>query len=121
MAALLFAGQDYYPGGGWCDYVASFPTVDEAKAHISALATSTDVPARVGTMGSTLEYCTGPERGTLLKVGDRINGGVVAAVNGDTATVEYPARTDTCNPYDWAHVVVDAEIVGNWTVDQDWG
>lgn len=28
---LLFSGSDYYPGGGWDDFVASFDTLEEAK------------------------------------------------------------------------------------------
>ena len=33
---LLFAGDTYYPGGGWSDYKGSFDTIEEAKT--SALA-----------------------------------------------------------------------------------
>ena len=28
---LLFAGDFYYPNGGWDDYIGSFLTIDEAK------------------------------------------------------------------------------------------
>jgi hypothetical protein len=27
---LLFAGSDYYPSGGWLDFIASFDTMEEA-------------------------------------------------------------------------------------------
>ena len=29
---ILFAGEAYYPAGGWDDYIASFETLEEAKA-----------------------------------------------------------------------------------------
>lgn len=29
---LLFAGENYYPLGGWKDFVGSYPSVDAAKA-----------------------------------------------------------------------------------------
>lgn len=29
----LFEFDTYYPGGGWCDYVDSFETVEEAVAY----------------------------------------------------------------------------------------
>ena len=29
---LLFAGEEYYPTGGWYDYRAGYPTLDEARA-----------------------------------------------------------------------------------------
>jgi hypothetical protein len=35
---LLFAGENYYPLGGWFDYEVSFDTVDEAIAAVPASA-----------------------------------------------------------------------------------
>ena len=32
---LLFAGEDYYPWGGWRDFVGSFDTAEEAMAVIN--------------------------------------------------------------------------------------
>lgn len=29
---LLFAGDDYYPGGGWDDFMGSFDTIEECQA-----------------------------------------------------------------------------------------
>lgn len=29
---VLFAGYDYYPSGGWGDFVESFDTAEEARA-----------------------------------------------------------------------------------------
>lgn len=29
----VFDYAQYYPGGGWCDFQASFDTIEEAKAH----------------------------------------------------------------------------------------
>jgi hypothetical protein len=28
---LVFAGEEYYPGGGWSDLLGSYPTLHEAK------------------------------------------------------------------------------------------
>ena len=28
---LLFAGEEFYPGGGWSDFVGAYPTQHEAK------------------------------------------------------------------------------------------
>ena len=33
---LLFAGDNYYPGGGWEDYVDSYNSVAEAIAALGA-------------------------------------------------------------------------------------
>jgi hypothetical protein len=30
---LLFAGQYYYPGGGWADFIGSYDAVAEAEAE----------------------------------------------------------------------------------------
>ena len=29
---LVFAGADYYPSGGWGDFIDSFDDIDEARA-----------------------------------------------------------------------------------------
>lgn len=34
---LLFAGENYYPGGGWYDYRGSFDTAEEASQAGGAL------------------------------------------------------------------------------------
>jgi hypothetical protein len=31
---FLFSGDNYYPSGGWSDFVKDFDTVSEAKSHI---------------------------------------------------------------------------------------
>ncbi len=31
---LLFAGDQYYPSGGWSDFQGDFDSVDAAKAHL---------------------------------------------------------------------------------------
>lgn len=31
---LLFAGDIYYPGGGWSDFVGSFETIEDAREHL---------------------------------------------------------------------------------------
>jgi hypothetical protein len=35
---LLFCGDDYYPAGGWDDFVGSFDTKDEADDAAAQLA-----------------------------------------------------------------------------------
>ena len=34
---LLFAGDQYYPNGGWGDFEGSFDSIDEAKVAEKAL------------------------------------------------------------------------------------
>ena len=31
---LLFEGYEFYPAGGWLDFVKDFDSVDEAKANV---------------------------------------------------------------------------------------
>lgn len=33
---LVFAGNNYYPGGGWSDFVSAHDTVDEARGAVTA-------------------------------------------------------------------------------------
>lgn len=33
---LLFGGCVYYPGGGWGDFLGSFDTIEQARAHEQA-------------------------------------------------------------------------------------
>jgi hypothetical protein len=28
---IVFAGENFYPLGGWCDYIGSYSTVEEAR------------------------------------------------------------------------------------------
>ena len=34
---LLFAGEEYYPSGGWYDFRGAFDTVEEAKLAVFKL------------------------------------------------------------------------------------
>lgn len=34
---LLFAGDQYYPSGGWGDFVAAFPTLNDAETAAATL------------------------------------------------------------------------------------
>lgn len=34
---LLFAGETYYPGGGWDDFVDDYDTLEEAEAKAKTL------------------------------------------------------------------------------------
>lgn len=34
MKYLLFAGDTYYPSGGWDDFVGAFDSIDAAKAGV---------------------------------------------------------------------------------------
>lgn len=38
---VVFAGEHYYPSGGWGDYRGSFDTLEEAQALIGTLGPST--------------------------------------------------------------------------------
>lgn len=37
MRYLVFAGQYYYPSGGWDDYRAQFDNLDEARSYAKSL------------------------------------------------------------------------------------
>ena len=42
MPYMLFAGQDFYPGGGWNDFRGTFDTIREAvSAYITLLESET--------------------------------------------------------------------------------
>ncbi len=38
----LFAGQDYYPSGGWDDFQSSHDTADQAVTALTATAATSD-------------------------------------------------------------------------------
>lgn len=40
MQYLLFAGYNYYPGGGMNDFVEEFSTVEDAKRHAANVSDS---------------------------------------------------------------------------------
>ena len=39
---LVFAGDDYYPGGGWCDLKGDFESIDKAKSFCQEIAPDND-------------------------------------------------------------------------------
>jgi hypothetical protein len=41
-AYLLFGGEDYYPRGGWADFIESFETLELACEHARRLGTDYD-------------------------------------------------------------------------------
>lgn len=53
---LLFQGRDYYPDGGWDDYVGSFATVDAAKS----------APQEIDESGSWLQIVDARTRAVVL-------------------------------------------------------
>ena len=44
----LFAGENYYPGGGWNDYVGTFDSLDAAYARYIQGPANTDEPDEDG-------------------------------------------------------------------------
>lgn len=99
---LLFAGESYYPQGGWSDLVGTYGTVDEAKAVIDSTRREVTIPAQparrvphTAMISTTL---------TLLTTSDGFH---------DFPAV--PERIEARYAYDWAHVVVDGKIVTEWS------
>lgn len=43
---LVFAGETYYPSGGWEDYCGEFDNLSDAIAHAESLGPSSDYPYR---------------------------------------------------------------------------
>jgi len=39
---LLFAGDRYYPSGGWHEFIGTFESIDEATQHVPAKALAKD-------------------------------------------------------------------------------
>lgn len=39
---LLFAGEQYYPGGGWLDYKMDFPSVELAEKTVTGFSDDYD-------------------------------------------------------------------------------
>lgn len=119
---LLFAGDAYYPGGGWSDYQGSFSSVKAALDAVRATRKVIVHPARIYTTDKTmaLSSCTGlsylasPDRPWEPKVGELFGGGRILSVDGDRFSVEVPERTEVSYDYDWAHVVHRERIVAEW-------
>lgn len=96
MTVLLFAGDGYYPAGGWDDYVGTFDTIDDAKAHIDSRTNVVHVPERMEPpVVHALCVTTNPSTGVR---GPRI--------------IRAHYRIDA--PFDWAHIVEDDGIVMRW-------
>ena len=111
MTVLLFAGEDYYPGGGWVDFVARFDDVSVAKNHIDSRVTSTEHPAVPGhwhippsvdpTFSALMCSTNGPDR--TRYVPDR------------------PAYTELRGDgFAWAQIVVGDELVMEWHESMGW-
>lgn len=107
MIALLFAGEYYYPAGGWNDLVDSFETVEAAKAAIDGTRRMVEVDG----------YWHNPRRRDAF---DRFH------VDDDGKMVIGPAPViqaeqiwvpPSAHPvwaYDWAQIVVDGLLVKTW-------
>lgn len=127
MSVLLFAGDSYYPSGGWYDHVGSFRSVEKAQQRIDGTRVETSVPERVWTLpfpkpgqpglaASTGSYTVDPA--VRFAVGARVNRGVVIANDGETVTVKDPPRTDVSYEFDWAHIVHNGRVI-QWIQDAD--
>lgn len=44
---LLFAGENYYPSGGWDDYRGSFDTIEDAKKWLQENISGSDLWAHI--------------------------------------------------------------------------
>jgi hypothetical protein len=76
---LLFAGQQYYPVGGWDDFVSSFETIEEAKKYpiaeiddwvqIVNLQTGTNYERSNYAHSEWIEYTEESKKDTCLKRG----------------------------------------------------
>lgn len=96
---LLFAGRDYYPDGGWSDFVKTVGSVDELEIREDR--ETWKVPANPGTLvitsGGEERRGATPAR-TAVRVTRRIN------VRPKEHRDEYPVE------FDWWHVV-DSETL----------
>lgn len=107
---LLFAGNDYYPNGGWEDFGGSYETQEAAEAVADEWRSVVTVPYQ-------------PARKNVLYVG--------------TGTGSLPERVDVpAKPEhdvvrysrNWAHIVHEGEMVAEWSdyaspfssPDSDW-
>jgi len=120
MAVQLFAGDNYYPAGGWDDYIDSFPSVDAAVAHLESSRREKVTPPEVitHTRMAWIQGCTGfnlHEEIAAVQVGATWGGGTVTAIDGDNVTITFPERTDVYYHHDWGHVVQDGQIVHRWS------
>ena len=55
---VAFAGDDYYPCGGWGDFIGSFDTMPEAKA-------AADAQERAGKWSHVVDLFTGETVGRV--------------------------------------------------------
>lgn len=121
MTVWLFAGDSYYPSGGWDDFVGEYRKPSKAKARVDETRTETRVPARVSShsipdviASSTGSFLT--DRRIELVVGAKYGGGIITEKDAvaDTITVAYPERVDVDYEFDWAHIVQGGRIVATW-------
>lgn len=107
MTVLLFAGESYYPGGGWTDFVGRFGSVDQAKEAIDARVRRIEHPFTPG------RTHVPPPPGALL-----------ASTSPRHNTVHWvppvPAWTEVRGDgFDWAQIVVDGKVEWEWH-DASW-
>lgn len=122
MTVLLFAGIDYYPSGGWGDFIGEFDDVDSAKAESDSWIQVVEIPAEPDEwirpwsflMVSTNTSVTEP---TPTHIGMAWGNGKV--IDGPDPLgrwlVTHPAYTEERHENEWAHIVKDGEIVATWT------
>lgn len=122
MTVLLFAGEQYYPSGGWHDLVGEFPDIDAAKAHV------------MDQRAKHAAYTKAAEAGRksmerLTKLRRFLSYGSDAYRMVDNAEKAMWRAAMEGIPYveslDWAQIVADGVLVsvGDWTWtddDTDW-
>lgn len=117
---LLFAGESYYPEGGWGDFIGRFRGVAAAMAHVKATKCIEVHPAHVRRCDLRADIrwstsCFSPsERLANAVVGATWGDGTIIARDGDMAVVSYPERVVTSYGYDWAQVVRRGKVVHEW-------
>lgn len=118
---LLFAGDDYYPVGGWSDFVGEFASMDDARAVVESGRTETTVQPRVTTYGppaasGLVTSTSGRDEPPFTPVqGASFGNGEIIAVRDDGYfDVAYPGRTDVSYRCDWAQVVHGGEVVASF-------
>lgn len=105
MSVLLFAGESYYPGGGWHDFVGEFPTVAAAKAHI-------DDQVHVEHHPAWTEHVPAREPGARVLYAS--TNSTLTPPRTDAHDVHHPAHVEVRAPFDWAHIVEVGDVVASW-------
>ena len=123
MTLHLFAGNDYYPYGGWHDYVGEFgQDLGRAKAAVDDTRSETIHEAHVETFSRHMTFTTSAHGDRVHAVGDRMNRGEITEITADEIIVSVPRRVKVSYCYEWAHIVNDetGKIIAEWWTEDGW-